>query len=82
MEQKRKGPTDAEMNANWDALLKEFHGIWENSPKDFTKFEALKEKAKLTPLTGRQIEGIIDRCNNVIKGQYGNTKKGIEFKAS
>jgi hypothetical protein len=82
MEQKRKAPTDAEMNANWDALLKEFHGICENSPKDFTKFEALKEKAKLTPLTGRQLEGIIDRCNNVIKNQYGNTKKGIEFKAS
>lgn len=78
----RKGPPDSELNANFDKLLKEFHSLFDNSPKDFGKFEALKEKAKLTSLTGRQTEALIDRCNNVINGTYGNTKKGIEFKAS
>lgn len=71
---KPKPPTDAEMAANWDKLLREFNSLWNDSPKDHAKFEALKTKAKLTSLTPRQMEGIIDRCNNVISGKYGNTK--------
>lgn len=73
-EKKDKLPTDAELCANFDRLLKEFNGLWENSPKDMEKFESLKQKAKLTSLTPRQTEGIVDRCNNVIKGGYGKSK--------
>lgn len=82
MVKERKGPSDSELNANFDRLLKEFSHLWEDSPKDYSKFQGLKEKAKLTPLTGRQTEAIIDRCNNVINGSYGNTKKGIDFKSA
>lgn len=74
-ENKSKGPTDQEINANFDRLLREFNKLWEDSPKDFDKFNALKEKAKLTPLTPRQTEAIVDRCKNVVAGQYGNSKK-------
>src|SRR5690349_2664394 len=78
-EQKKKAPTDAELCANFDRLLKEFHKIWDEGPKDFEKFEALKEKAKLTPLTPRQTEGIVDRCKNVIRGNYGKTKTADHY---
>lgn len=75
---------DQQCGDNWDVLLQEFHKIEANPTKDFkSKLEKLKEKAKNTvQLTTRQREGIIDRCNNVINGTYGQTKKGIEFKGA
>lgn len=83
MEQKeKKGPTDAEVNANFDTILREFDGLWNNSPKDMVKFEALKQRAKLMTLYPRQMDAIVARCNNVLNGTYGNTKQGIEFKGS
>jgi len=63
-------------NENWDSLLKMFHAIVEKQPKDQNEqLEKLKEFAKTKQLSPRQIEGIIERCDNVIKGNYGNTKK-------
>lgn len=83
MEQnEKKGTPDAELASNFDKLLKEFHSLWDNSPKDMGKFESLKQRAKLTALMPRQMDAIIDRCNNVLKGEYGKTKAGVEFKAS
>lgn len=68
--------SDTEYNANWDALLKIFHKIEKERPKDYKEqLEALKNTALKATLTSRQIEGIIDRCNNLINGDYGNTKK-------
>jgi hypothetical protein len=81
-EQEKKAPTDAEMSANWDKLLKEFHGLWEKSPKDLEKFELLKQKAKFVSMFSRQTQGIVDRCNNVINGTYGNTKKPEHYEQS
>lgn len=78
----RKGPSDMELNKNFDQLLGEFNELWDSSPKDFEKFDLLKEKAKLKPLTSRQSDAIIARCNYAKNGTYGNTKKGIDFKAS
>lgn len=80
MEQKeKKGPTDAEVNATFDKLSREFDSLWINSPKDFEKFESLKQRAKLMTLYPRQMDAIIARCNNVINGSYGNTKAGVSF---
>ena len=61
------------VNLNFDQLLKEFHGLIENSPKISEiklKLENLKEKAKQANLTPRQTDAIIDRVNNYQNGQY------------
>jgi len=80
MEQKeKKALTDTEVIANFDRLLKELNKTWDESPKDFEKFEVIKQKAKLTPLYPRQMGAIIDRCDNVIAGHYGNTKKSENY---
>jgi hypothetical protein len=81
-QQEKKGPTDAEVNAKVDALLKEFHRLWDNSPKDIEKFESFKQRAKLATLYPRQMDAIIARCNNVINGTYGNTKKPEHYEQS
>lgn len=63
------------VNKNWDALLKIFHGIVENNPEDAKEqMLSLKELAKSKDLTPRQAEGIAARCDNFIKGEFGNTK--------
>lgn len=83
MEQKeKKGPTDAEMSANFDKLLKEFNNQWDATPKDIEKFELIKQRAKLLPLFPRQMEAIVTRCNNAINGTYGNTKKPEHYEQS
>lgn len=82
MEQKeKKAPTEAEIHANFDKLLRDFNNQWDTNPKDLEKFESIKQRAKMLTLYPRQLEAIVGRCNNVINGTYGNTKKGVEFKA-
>ena len=78
----QKKINDQQCNDNWDSFLKIFHKIENERPKDYKEqLEQLKITAQNTiQLTIRQREGIIDRCNNVIKGDYGNTKKGITMK--
>lgn len=75
-------PSEVDYQCNYDVLLKEFHSLWEQAPKDFDKFNELMEKAKNTPMSFRQIEGIIERCKNVINGTYGNTKKPEHYEQS
>jgi hypothetical protein len=83
MEQKeKKGPTEAELNQNFTSLLKEFENLWESSPKAMDKFDALKQKAKLKPMYPRQMDAVIARCNNVLNGMYGNTKKAENYEQS
>lgn len=74
--------TDAEYNSNWDAMLKMFHQLVnQKAIKD--EYEALKGLAKNTiALTPRQREGIIERCNNVINGEYGHTKKSSHIQTA
>lgn len=72
-------PSDAELECNYEFLLSEFNNLWNKTPKELTKFAALKNKATHTTLTFRQKDGIVERCNNVINGTYGNTKAGISF---
>jgi len=68
--------TDKDYNKNWDRMLKIFHAIPLNAKDTKKQCEDLKELAKNTiALTPRQREGIFDRCNNVVSGNYGNTKK-------
>jgi hypothetical protein len=63
---------------SWGTLLNIFHGLIENTPepkKIEGKLLALKEDAKnAADLTPKQREGIMDRVNNYLKGEYGNTK--------
>jgi hypothetical protein len=64
---------------NWQILISEFNMLWKtNAAKaEFTK---LKEKAKtITPLTYRQCDSILERCDNVMKNEYGNTKRDEHF---
>lgn len=68
-------PSEVDYQCNYDSFLKEFHSLWEQTPKDFEKFNELMEEAKNAPMSFRQTEGIIERCKNVINGTYGNTKK-------
>lgn len=82
MQQKKLN--DQQCCDNWDALLREFHKIEANRQKDLkAQLDRLKTKAtNMAQLTIRQREGIIDRCNNVLNGTYGNTKQGVEFKGA
>lgn len=74
MEQKKR-VSNKEMNDNWDALLKMFHSVIEKNPSDYKEqLDSIKEMAKIKPMTPRQVEGITDRCDYAIKGEYGNTK--------
>lgn len=81
-QQEKKGPTDTEVNAKFDALLKEFNRLWDNSPKDIEKFESFKQRVKLAILYPRQMDAVVARCNNVINGTYGNTKKPEHYEQS
>jgi hypothetical protein len=56
---------DQECNNNWDSLLRVFHKIIESSiNKRKAQYESLRDKAQnMSPLTPRQREGIIDRCD-------------------
>lgn len=63
---------DSLVNTNWDALLKIFKAIIENpDEKTSEKLTSLKELAKTKTLTPRQYEGITERCNNYMKGNWG-----------
>ena len=60
-------------NQTFDQLLKRFHDLIESNPKPSDiklKLEQIKESAKLSNLTPRQTDAIVDRCNFYAKGQY------------
>lgn len=65
-------------NMKWQQLLKVFGKIIDGNPKPEKvkeSFDKLKEQVKSSALLSfRQVEGIIARCDNYMKGQYGNTK--------
>ena len=68
-----KPPTEI-VNLNFQQLLNEFYSLLgKNSPKE--EFIKLRETAKLKILTERQKEAIVERCNNVVSGNYGSTSK-------
>jgi hypothetical protein len=73
-------------NGNWAVLLGEFHALVQDAPnanKIKEQLLALNEKAKLAnDLTFRQIDGIRDRINNYLNGDYGKTKSGIKFQGA
>jgi hypothetical protein len=79
MKQVKEQPTEADYECNYAFLLKEFNNAWEKNPKDISQYKALIEKAKNSQMSARQIEGVVDRCRNVINGSYGNSKAGITF---
>lgn len=70
-------------NNKFRALLDIFHSIIEGMPpaediKD--KLLSLKEMAKQSgEINSRQQEAILDRCDNYLKGEYGNTKTADHF---
>ena len=67
-------------NDNWDLLLGMFKVIYESNPSDAkSQYEALKELAKTKTLSQRQADGIMARCDNAMKGEYGNTKTAANF---
>ena len=68
-------PSETDLECNYAFLLSEFNDLWSKTPKEHTKFAALKNKATNALMTFRQKDGIVERCNNVINGTYGNTKK-------
>lgn len=62
---------DKVVNSNWDILIGMFNEIIKTNPTDKKeRCEKLKELARAKQLTPRQMEGIIDRCNNVINGSF------------
>ena len=64
---------------NWRSLITEFNDLWDNKAAN-KKYEELRERAKNTNiLTYRQRDAIIERCNNVLLGCYGNTKTDDNF---
>jgi hypothetical protein len=62
----------------WGELLIEFKNLIKGDPSPESirgPLEALKEKASNShELTIHQKGGIIARCDNHLKGEYGNTK--------
>lgn len=62
----------------WGELLIAFKTLIENDPTPESirgALEALKEKATISKeLTLAQKDGILARCDNYLKGEYGNTK--------
>ena len=74
----KRGLSETAVISNFDKLLKEFNRLWETEPKAIEKFKSLKEKAKLIILYPRQMDAIVARCNNVISGNYGNSKKQFQ----
>jgi hypothetical protein len=73
-------------NGKWAELLGEFQLIIKDEPKPEKIREqllALIEKAKLdNTLSFRQVDGIRDRVNNYLNGDYGKTKLGIKFQGA
>lgn len=67
----------------FSSLLDVFHGIIEGDPKPESvsdKLIALKEQAKNTgELNTRQLEAILARCDNYLKGDYGKTKNADNY---
>lgn len=74
----KKDITDQMCIAKWRELINEFKALIEKNPppeKIKDQLAALKTKATHSiELTPRQVEGIVDRCNYYLKGEYGNTK--------
>jgi len=67
--------TDKMRNDKYDSMLRVFQGIIKGNPepeKVKDKLTSLSEAAINTNLlTARQKEGIVDRCANYLKGNYG-----------
>lgn len=71
---------DEPCNMKWQSLLKTFHAIDPNSKDAKEQWEKLKETAKNDAvMTPRQKEGIADRCQNAINGEYGKTKTADNY---
>jgi hypothetical protein len=73
-EPKEKAITDLDRNAKWDSMLKVFANIINGNPepsKVKDKLESLKQAATTSIMTGRQQQGIVERCNNYLNGTYG-----------
>ena len=69
-------------NQTFDQLLKQFNDLVDltEKPKDIKlKLEQIKESAKLSNLTPRQTDSIIDRCNNFLNGQYNTSKHNLKL---
>jgi hypothetical protein len=77
--------TDELIFAEWRMMLKMFKDLVEPSPpveEVRAQLKALQAMAKLSKLlTPRQVEGIYDRCENYLKGDYGVTKQHFEVGA-
>lgn len=72
---KRNTNTGCMENNNFADLLNKF-----DECKTKPEWEALIEETKTRePLTGRQREAIVARCNNQLNGTYGKTKKDGNF---
>lgn len=69
------------VNPNFDALLKRFNHLVEDSPKPekiLAQLNKLKEEATNTFITGHQRGAIHARCNNYLNGTYGSTARSIK----
>lgn len=58
---------DRELNTNWVALLKIFHGINRKEAGAKEKYLSLIELTKSKPLAPRQVSGIIERCQYQVR---------------
>ena len=74
---KQQQVTDEIINAKWQSMLRVFKTLIKDDPKPEKikdQLEELKAAARSSIMTQRQIEGIVDRCDNYMKGEYGSTK--------
>ena len=80
MEEKNIAPDE------FTIMLRAFNKMVESMPKaESIKNELLELKQSAessAELNYRQKDAIVARVNNYLKGDYGNTKKGIEFKSA
>lgn len=80
----KKTITDEMRIAKWRSLLRVFEKIISTDSNDKAEqLLSLKRAACNTvELTPRQVSGITDRCDNFIKGTYGNSKKPEHYHQS
>jgi hypothetical protein len=79
-------PTDTEINAVWQSMLKQFEKIIDGNPapeKVKEKLTQLQDLAKQSGImTVRQVEGIYMRCHNYLTGNWGLNSKRDSYMAS
>jgi len=69
-------------NSRFDQLLKQFNDLVDltEKPKDIKlKLEQIKESAKLSNLTPRQTDAIVDRVNHLLNGKYNQAKHNLKL---